>query len=299
MKHWIISVLLLGMLLSACNAVRATPTVSQNDIQTQVAQILTQMPATQNAPTEVQVTTIPTLAPTSTTAPTATQAPTNTESPTQIATETPTLTPTVTTAPSTTPPASDPRAQLGTPTFQDTFKDDKNWQIGDDKFTSFSIANNALTVKGLSTLDGWRLTWPTTSDFYLEATFTTGECSGNDRYGLIARVPDATTADRGYLVGATCDGKYALRKWDGEKMNNLVSWTASSVLHAGAKQTNRIGLLAVGDQLSVYLNGALAKTVQDNSFSKGSFGLFIGANQTANFTVTVTDVSYWENPKLK
>jgi hypothetical protein len=306
MKHLIIPVLLLGTLLAACSGGQATPTVSQNDIQTQVALILTQNPSTKAAPAEVQVTTIPTLAPTQTIAPTNTQAPTSTQAPTQAPTQsatstaaaTPTLAPTATTSVATTPVAGDPKTKLGVPAFQDTFKDDKNWPTGEDKFTNISIANNALTMIGLTTLDGWRLTWPTLSDFYLEATFKTGECSGSDRYGLIARVPDAETADRGYLVGATCDGNYSLRKWDGEKMNNLVAWGPSSAIHAGANQTNRVGLLAVGNQLSVYLNGSLIKTIQDNSFTNGSFGLFIGANKTANFTVTVTDVSYWENPKL-
>jgi hypothetical protein len=304
MKRLIIPLLLLGTILSACNTGQPSPTVSQNDIQTQVAVILTQNPSTKSAPTELQVTTIPTLAPTLTTAPTNTLAPTNTQSPTstqapaQTATTIPTQLATATSVPTTPPLVGDPVSKLGTPSFQDTFKDDKNWQTGEDKFTSVSIINNALTLKGLSALDGWRLTWPIISDFYLEATFKTGECAGTDRYGLIARVPDANSADRGYLVGVTCDGQYSLRKWDGSKMDNLIAWSASTAIHPGANQTNRVGLLAVGNQLSVYLNGILTKSVQDSAFDKGSFGLFIGANQTANFTVTVTNVSYWENPKL-
>ncbi len=191
----------------------------------------------------------------------------------------------------------EPETPFGNPTWQDTFENDLNWPLGANTFTDLQIDNRVLTLTGLSTKDGWRITWPSLEDFYLEATIKSGSCSGTDRYGLIARVPDPEEADRGYLLGVTCSGKYSLRKWDGLHMTNLIDWTASPTIQAGANQTNRLGLLAVGNHLSVYINGALLKEITDSSFAKGSFGLFVGANTTAKYSINVTDIAYWENPK--
>jgi hypothetical protein len=152
-------------------------------------------------------------------------------------------------------------------------------------------------LTGLTTTDGWRLSWPVVKDFYLEMTVETGTCAGSDHYGLIARVPDLHEANRGYLFGVTCDGRYSLRAWDGENMTNLVRPTAGASILAGSEQVNRVGLLATGDQLILYVNGARLTEIEDSRFSEeGSFGVFVGARQTSNFTIHVSEIAYWENP---
>jgi hypothetical protein len=191
-------------------------------------------------------------------------------------------------------PTGDPRAGLGTPTFKDTFGTSSNWASGEDKYTQAVFANNSLTLTGLTTTDGWRLAWSNLADFYLEETVKTGTCAGTDRYGVILRVPDLAAANAGYMYGFTCDGQYGLRKWDGTHMTTLAGWKADKAILAGSNQTNRLGILMVGSRISLYANGIHLADVTDTSYSKGGLGLFIGANKTPNFSVTVSEVDYWQ-----
>lgn len=322
MKRSILAIFLITTLLAGCSLPTAnnSPTPSNHDLETQVAQLLTTVPSTAVAPLPTVpsggITVIPTQPATLVAAPTVTALPTVTSEPTLAATEaatvaapttapvTPSATPSTAVTAAATPTVSattsagDPRSKLGTPTWQDDFANDTNWSTGAGKYTSITVGSNKLQITGLTAIDGWRLTFPTITDFYLEATFQTGTCAGSDRYGLISRIPDLNNANSGYLVGLTCDGKYSLRKWDGTNMRELIAWTSSDTILSGSNQTNRLGLLAIGSQLTVYINGTALKSATDSTFTSGHFGVFIGANQTPNLTVTATQIAYWENPNL-
>lgn len=313
MKRSLILLVLFSLLISACGLPqRASPTPSTEQLQTQVASILTSIPQTSQpkgeaTPTAGQgVITLPTVAVTSaaasTSEPISTELPTVTPFPTQAVESTalPTSQPlaTATSGATIVPPASDPVSKLGTPSWKENFKNENNWSVGEDKFTSIQIANNQMKMTALSNLDGWRITWPTLKDFYMETTFLSGTCSGSDHYGIIARIPDKQKADQGYLFGFSCDGKYSIRKWDGKSMTNLVPWTANPAILSGPNQTNRMGILAVGGRLAIYANGTLLKDVQDTSYSEGVFGVFVGSSQSTNFSIYLNQIQYWENPNL-
>lgn len=217
--------------------------------------------------------------------------PTITPSPSPTRTITPTLAPTATPSPLT----GDPRQELGKPDWQDRFASKKNWALYNDEHVSMEIKRNSLHMTALlaDKWDSWMVSVPTLKNFYLEAIALPGECSGLDRYGLISRAPDP---NQGYLFGFSCDGKYSLRKWDGEQFTTLVDWTANSAILPGADQTNRLGFKAHGDQISLYANGILLTEIIDDSYDHGAFGLFVGAVTTPGFTVTFSEVAYWELP---
>ncbi len=204
---------------------------------------------------------------------------------------------TATPQPTATAVAGDPRLTLGNPTFQDTkFKENVNWgSAWKDEFTQGEFTNNELVLTSIG-VDGWTLTWPKITDFYIEMTATTGDCSGMDRYGLIVRVP--ATFDRGYLYGFTCDGHYSLRIWDPVKKQYtyLVKWTHSDDIITGSNQTNRLGLMAQGDNLTLYANGNLLGSVTDSQFDQGRFGPFVGHADTNDFTVYIKEIAYWDLP---
>jgi hypothetical protein len=311
MKRLLLPMLIFVLLLSSCSLpVSKTipteiPTTSGDSVQTQVSQLLTSTSPTQAAATPTLPVAIPSPIPTNTLEPT-TAVPVATSAPTEMATPTaeplsntvtPTTAATATAAPTMVIPTSDPRKTLGDPTFKDTFGTSTNWASGEDKYTKAVFTNNTLVLTGLTTTDGWRLAWSNLADFYLEETVTTGTCSGSDRYGVMLRVPDLATANQGYVYGFTCNGQYSLRKWDGTHMTLLAGWKADKAILAGSNQTNRLGILMVGSRISLYANGVHLADVTDASYAKGGIGLFIGANTTPNFTVTISEVDYWENPK--
>jgi hypothetical protein len=315
-----------GMLSGGGSPTTGNPTLSPEQVQTQMVQLMTLMPTSTGGPAVAATATqsLPTIqVATETTAPlvstnTPQPAANSTSAPvTQVATTLPTTAPTATNVvlptstqapvPAFTAPPGDPRARLGNPTSTDTIDNDTNWvwPTGSDTFTSATFTGGAQVITALDPKDGWRLANPAGREFtniYLEGTFRTNTCAGSDHYGLMVRVPILKEPEQGYLFGVTCDGRFSLRRWNGlvgEKgeMKWLVNWTASSAIAQGSNQTNRLGIFAVGSRLILYANGVLLTEVKDTLYPSGYFGVFIGQDQTSQMTIRVEEMSYWENPQ--
>lgn len=287
-------------------------------IQTQLAQLLSTLPTSTPEPPDVQATEPIVPLPSETAEP----LPTNTEMPTaepsatpepaeptqtplvSIPTATPSATPTLN--PSFTPAPGDPRARLGSPSSSDPMNNERTWvwPTGSDKFTSVEFKDGYQFLTAVSEVDGWRLANPLDREYgniYLEADILTQTCEGSDHYGIIFRVPVLRQADQGYLFGLTCDGRYSLRRWDGRvgpkgEMKWLVNWKADPAINPGSNQGNRLGVMAVGKRIFLYVNGKLLTEVQDDTFEKGYFGVFVGSDKTENLTIKVDNMAYWENP---
>jgi len=208
----------------------------------------------------------------------------------------PSPTTTETAAPTPTLSSTDPRASLGNPNYEDTFKDGANWPLYTDAHVSFEVSSGTLTMIALKAdrWDGWMLTWPNISNFYLEMNATTKQCSGADRYGIMFRAGKAGQSYAGYQFIVACNGRFFLRKWDGEKYSLLIDWTANDAIKKGAKQTNRIGVMADGKRISLYANGVLLGDIKDSSYSEGLFGVLVGAAETPGFIVNVAEIAYWD-----
>lgn len=214
------------------------------------------------------------------------------------ATETPQASPTPADSPTPTGIPSDPRTSLGNPDFSDSFQGSENWSLYEDEHVSFEVNNGLLRMRAFNPdhWDGWMLSWPVISNYYLEMTAATKSCSGLDRYGMMARATKTDDGYVGYLFGVSCDGRYSLRSWDGKKNIILIDWTASDKINKGSEQTNRIGFLADGRKLAFYANGELLGELRDDTHEEGRFGVFVGAVDTPRFTVNVEEISYWELP---
>ncbi len=224
---------------------------------------------------------------------------------TALPTTAPTAAPTEAAATATSPPpptptldASDPKAGLGDPAFYDTFTNGDSWPLYTDKHVSFEVKDSNLvkTAFNPDRYNGWILTWPVISDFYLEMTTKTQQCSGQDQYGTMIRAVKTDQGYIGYLYGISCDGHYSLRRWNGQKYVQLVDWTSSEHINAGSNQTNRIGLMANGNQFSMYVNGNLIGEFQDDSHREGRFGIFIGSVNTPDVKFLVDEIAYWDLP---
>lgn len=311
---WIV---ILILLLAACSP---QPELTDDEMATRVAQILTEeyieptgteVPPPQAAspttaeeiggePTQAGVLVI-SATPTAT-VPTPTRTPTNT----RTITPTPTNTATYTPEPSLTPPASDPRRQLGPPASTDPMNsiDTWYWPDGAQEYTDIAFENGYMALTGLKPVAGWRL--PQTAagtDMYIEMTVRTGECIGEDSYGIIFRIPVFHEADRGYLFTVSCDGFFRLTKWDGKAGENgqgwrLMDWRASPYLNPGPDQVNRIGVMTYGNRFYLYANGYLLNDSfiledYEDPYHGGHFGVFVNARSTENFTIYVDEMSYW------
>jgi hypothetical protein len=315
-----IIILIASLLLTSCSQ-QATPMSSDAEVATKVAQVMTNMP-TVTAPAAKVITATPGLstvtitpepveatksaATVTGTAPAATVPPT--QVPTQLTQVAPTATrptatatqPAATVAPTATFIAGDPRTKLGNPSWTDKMNSGENWPTGGDPAGNTSIAfqNSFMELTSLKPTDGWRLTIDKLTNAYLELTVNSGTCLPKDRYGVVVRVPSTTDANRGYLLGFTCDGQYAIRKWDGttKTMSNLINWKANPAIVAGANKTNRMGVMMQGSKLGLYANGTLVGEIQDDSWTSGYFGIFAGAHESSQYTLKVDEANYWKLP---
>lgn len=291
-------ILLASILLGACSSAPApVPSPTFDLVATIVAQTLAAQPTplemTTPVATEPPAPTIPTPSPSL--EPTATAEPSPTPEPS------PTSFPTASPVPATAIPAgTDPRTQLGSPTFTDNMKTSTYWSTGADDFTDAAFRNDSLYITALTGTDGWRLaTMPSLVNFYAEVSGAFEACSGTDHFGLIVRVPERNPADRGYLFGVSCDGKYTFNEWDGSVeprglWTNHINWTTNSAILSGEKQTNRVGVMATGSLLELYVNGVKVAEIQDDTFAEGYLGIYVGSDETDQLTVRISDFSYWK-----
>lgn len=295
-----IALLIIGFSLAACNLSASTeaPPLDQSAAQTAAAETIiaqltdvaeTLTPASTEVPPPEATTTQVVEAATETSPP----VPTATEVlpvPSETATSPPPPTPTL--------DASDPKAGLGEPAFQDTFNDASNWPLYTDQHVSFEIKDSMLVMTAFNPdfYNGWILPPPVISDFYLEMAAETKDCAGKDQYGLMVRAVKTDQGYIGYHYAVSCDGQYTLRRWNGSQFIPLVDWTASDKINSGSNQMNRIGLMANGNKISMYANGSVIGEYQDDTHLEGRFGVFVGSAVTPNFTAQVDEIAYWNIP---
>lgn len=292
----------LTLFLCGCNLPAANPpssaTTQANQVATQVALMLTPTIASGSPTNPVSSSLTATIAPSETAVPPS-QTPLPTDTPTLTTTPTTTFTPTLTLTntlqPTATPLPGDPKAGLGDPSWSSTFTNGKAFGLDsgpvDDPEYHFEVKNGAIMMiaKKPDGFHAWRLSIQNISNFYLEATFQTSDCSGLDRYGLMFRAPDTNT---GYFFGVSCDGQFNLRNL-GSNFSDIEKWTKSSDILAGPNQTNRLGVMAKDTKLSLYANGHLLGDFTDSSYASGVFGYFIASTNTVNFTVQSNSIQYW------
>jgi hypothetical protein len=292
MRRKLFVLFLIGILISSCNLpVSSIPTLPVDVLATHVSSKLTQTAAVGvkqatntglPRPTSTPAQTNPTQA-------ASTPTPTNTGA----AFQTPSQTPTPTGVP------GDPKTALGNPAWKETFQKASAWGLDipyDDGHTRVSITPGKIVLKSYdgNGWHGWRMINPKIQNFYLEATIQTQTCSGADLYGLVFRANDKV---QGYWFGVTCDGRYNLTSGDIYNEAELIKPKASQLIGSGSNQTNRLGVMAKDNKITLYLNGKVLEEVTNDTYpSAGTFGYFIAGFKTPGFTYESTEIAYWNLP---
>jgi HlyD family secretion protein len=107
-------------------------------------------------------------------------------------------------------------------------------------------------------------------------------------YGVIVRAQqperlDGQEQSGAYIVAAVGDrGEIGIWRRHDSVWVDLVPWTHSDAVHPGA-ETNEVRLRAIGDTLSLLVNGVEVATRTDTTLLKGGVGIFVGGdlNQVA------------------
>ena len=215
---------------------------------------------------------------------------------TQSATEAHTETATSTIELTATLAASDPKKDLGAPSWTDNFNSGNNWPSFDEPPSKVEVSGGKLlyTIKQASSGTQWIVALQSLDNVYIEVfAKTPAVCSGKDRYGMLLRAPDN---NRGMIFEFSCDGAFRISTWDTVTWKELNSWTTSANINVGPDQINRMGIKAVGNTFQLYANGVLLREVTDNTYGAGRFGLVAGSDTTANLLIEFDDMAYWVLP---
>jgi hypothetical protein len=121
------------------------------------------------------------------------------------------------------------------------------------------------------------------SNVVVSATFRkTGGPPGGG-YGLIVRDQGPEPRDgvnqqmTAYVLEVGDLGEYGVWRRDGDHWVDLVPWTRSSSVRSGGSP-NDLSVRAMGDQLTLTVNGADVATVHDSALAAGGVGLFVGGD---------------------
>ena len=204
------------------------------------------------------------------------------------------------------PGTFDPYTVYGTPTYENPMEFPNYWEwappetdtLPNNQRIRLQFKDGELYVTGKRPeFSTWWFSSHYLTDAYMQLTFNTEDCAGDDAYGMIFRGPQHLAGESyGYVVYFTCDGKMGAFRLDNAEpwdIAELIEAEAASAINSGAGVQNVLGVHAVGSQFTVYANGVQIAKFEDDHFAKGRMGVFVRAAQPDAYTYRVTDLAYW------
>ena len=121
------------------------------------------------------------------------------------------------------------------------------------------------------------------TDVVIEATFRKLGGPPGGGYGLIVR-DQATSAGDGivqggryYVLEVSDQGRVGIWRREEDHWVDLLPWTDSPAIHPGL-EANTLQVWAVGQRLTVWVNGVQAASQLDGSLPRGGVGVFVGGD---------------------
>lgn len=185
-------------------------------------------------------------------------------------------------------PTPEIMAELGEVIFKDDFESGEGWTIPQSDRGEINIANgeyNIIINEPGSFFIG-TLEKPDLQDFYAEISASPILCSPRDEYGFLFRV---IGRNQFYRFALNCDGEVQLDRISSETSSILYPWTRSASVPVGAPSISTIAVLAVDDQIHIFINGDPQFTVRDRQLAAGSFGVFARSVGDTAITISFSD----------
>jgi hypothetical protein len=214
----------------------------------------------------------------------------------------------------------DPAANLGPPDIHDDFSGSN---------PEFQLDNTGGSARGWYEDDRFNITfsrrgwWTWYSgnasllNFYADVVVYNGDqCVDRDAAGLVYRYDKSS--DFAFLFGVTCGGGY-FSGWSGGEgstgpvcqfldtmptgdvdfdCTGMWDHPTSPYIDPGPGAANRVGIRALGTQITLFVNGHQVSTVTIPSWLlyPGNFALYLGAGQADAASVSFDDFSIWYSP---
>jgi len=180
-------------------------------------------------------------------------------------------------------------AELGEIIFRDDFDSGEGWTVPISDRGEINIANGEINIiiNEPGSFFVGTLEKPDLQDFYAEITASPILCSPRDEYGFLFRV---FGRNQYYRFSLNCDGQVRLDSISGETGTILYPWTRSASVPVGAPSISTIAVLAVEDQIHVFINGDPQFTVRDRQLLVGSFGVYARSVGDTAVTISFSDL---------
>jgi len=225
--------------------------------------------------------------------PTDTATPLPTETPVWFpATATQTPLPPATPVPSVTPVQL---SSVGDLILQDEFLAEDGWTEFRKNTGSAALGPGELTLSVMDD-DGYVTIFrsaPTVDDFYMEVQANPRLCQETDSYGVLVRA--ASGLDY-YRFSVSLDGQVRADRFKSGNVVVLQGWTPSGQVLRGCPVDLKLGVWAVGNKLSFFVNDVHQFTIEDAAISRGQIGLFARSRSEKLLSVTFSELAlYWAN----
>lgn len=181
-------------------------------------------------------------------------------------------------------------------------RDTGRWNVSTTEESATFYQARAFHIRNMAPQS---LSWTPVPDFNgydflveVDATHVAGAVEMNaaqaansiDEYGFIFRRQDANNF---YYFSVNVAGSFQLYKKIAGTWQAIIPWTkATAIQHANA--TNRLSVLAQGQNLVVMANGQVLAAVQDASFSAGGIALAAGSGDEPNAEIAFDDLELWD-----
>ena len=206
------------------------------------------------------------------------------------------------------PGTFDPVATYGTPTFDDpmTGENINDWVnpetglLPNTNYIKITETGAKFYVTGkLAGFSTWYFTWHELTDFYLQSTFDSGRL--HRQRCLWIDHPWTRNTWQVYLMDTWWHSRAMVSTMSSAWMapihtpyKDLVVWTKSDYILAGANKENVMGIKAIGNTLTIYANGHQIAEIFDSMYDFGRYGVFVSPELTENYTYRVVHMSYWD-----
>jgi hypothetical protein len=178
---------------------------------------------------------------------------------------------------------------LGALLVEDGFSKKTGWTTINSAAGNVAFGNSDLTLAVASprtTLQSLR-SGDLFSDFYLEITGKVSLCRAEDSYGVLAR---ASSEYNAYRLWVRCDGNLRLERLRNGEVVILKDWTPSGQVRPGAPVSNRIGILASGQTLRVFIDDVFQFEARDPVWQSGTVGVLARSNGDTSVSVSFQDL---------
>jgi len=176
------------------------------------------------------------------------------------------------------------------PAWSDDFSDpDSGWEAQSDASAEVGYQGGVMRVLVLAPN---RLAWAsagrTFSNFRLVVETTQVAGPDDNEYGVLVRMQDP---EHFYRFSISGDGYYLVSKYSGGEWEMLSGdWAASDAIYTG-NASNRLAVVCQGVTMTFFVNDVELVQVQDNGYSRGDVGLYVGTFFEPEVEVHFDDLS--------